>query len=44
MQMENLLSFLSKKKSWRFCNAYSKTICLHDSDILCLFIHLRIPI
>nr|QCA40914.1 photosystem II protein I [Pteroceltis tatarinowii] len=42
--MENLFSFFLKKESWRLFNAYSKTICLHDSDILCLSIHLWIPI
>nr|YP_010304395.1 photosystem II protein I [Monoon laui]ULM62312.1 photosystem II protein I [Monoon laui] len=33
-----------QKRSWRLCNAYSQTIRLHSSDILCFSLHLRIPI
>nr|ATL76528.1 photosystem II protein I [Chenopodium album] len=33
-----------KKKSWRLCNAYSQTLCLHSSNILCFSLHFRIPI
>ncbi len=44
IQIENLFSFLLKKESWRLFNADSKTICLHGSNILCLSIHLWIPI
>nr|QCA40836.1 photosystem II protein I [Ulmus chenmoui] len=36
--------FFLKKKSWRLFDAYSQTICLHGSDILCFSLHLRIPI
>nr|YP_010688699.1 photosystem II protein I [Sycopsis sinensis]YP_010689308.1 photosystem II protein I [Distyliopsis dunnii]YP_010689482.1 photosystem II protein I [Eustigma oblongifolium]WBR73107.1 photosystem II protein I [Hamamelis mollis]WBR73629.1 photosystem II protein I [Distylium racemosum]WBR73803.1 photosystem II protein I [Distylium buxifolium]WBR74064.1 photosystem II protein I [Distylium pingpienense]WBR74499.1 photosystem II protein I [Distylium dunnianum]WBR75282.1 photosystem II protein I [ len=44
MKMENLFSFFPQKRSWRLCNAYSQTLCLHSSDILCFSLHLRIPI
>lgn len=41
---DNLFSFSTPKLSWRFCNAYSQTLRLHSSDILCFSLHFWIPI
>nr|QWT69801.1 photosystem II protein I [Cardamine occulta] len=31
-------------RSWRLCNAYSQTFCIHCSYILCFSLHIWIPI
>nr|ANS80710.1 photosystem II protein I [Ilex latifolia]ANS81280.1 photosystem II protein I [Ilex wilsonii] len=36
--------FFFQKRSWSLCNAYSQTLRLHSSDILCFSLHLWIPI
>nr|WDD58031.1 photosystem II protein I [Allium anisopodium] len=36
--------FPFQKKSWRLCNAYSQTLCLHSSHIFCFSLHLWILI